>query len=298
VPEPATSGPSPFIQDVGSSPSSNSAANPPLTPEANPTPADGGVSNSTPVPGNSAASLTPANLAKLPDGLKAWYGQPNAQLAGLRRTGTSDIPLTHFSWMTGLLPYLDHGKVYERIDFTKPVTSTGNLIAGTTIIPEFLNPLDPRQRFEGYPLDRFALTHFVGMSGIEDARNVVAARLPRSDPRAGVFGYDEVARPEQITDGQSQTIMIVGAGELSNPWLFGGGATIRGVREPIFDKTSGLATKGLPGGGTIAVMADGSVRRINAKIDPAVFKAMSTIHGNERVDFQDAPATTLDSLDK
>jgi hypothetical protein len=142
-----------------------------------------------------------------------------------------------------------------------------------------------------------ALTHFVGMSGVEDSRNVVAAKLPRSDPRAGVFGYDEVARPAQITDGQSQTIMMTGAGDLSNPWLFGGGGTIRGVREPLFSKTSGLGTKGLNGGGTIVVMADGSVRHVNASVDPQVFKAMSTIHGAESVDLQrNAPTYTLDQL--
>ena len=76
------------------------------------------------------------------------------------------------------------------------------------------------------------------MSGVEDARNVVAAKLPRSDPRAGVFGYDEVARPEQITDGTSQTIMVVGSGALANPWILGGGATIRGAREPLFRQVS------------------------------------------------------------
>ena len=107
-------------------------------------------------------------------------------------------------------------------------------------------------------------------------------------PGAGVFGYDEVARPEQITDGQSQTIMVAGAGALANPWTFGGGATIRGAREPYFDKSSGLGTKGLPGGGSLVVMADGSVRHVTAKVDPKIFRAMCTIHGNDSVDLEAA----------
>jgi hypothetical protein len=135
-----------------------------------------------------------------------------------------------------------------------------------------------------------ALTHFVGMAGVEDARNVVAAKLPRSDSRAGVFGYDEVAKRETITDGTSQTIMIAGAGELANPWVFGGGATIRGAREPLFDKRSGLGTKGVAGGGSVVVMADGSVRHIAADVDPRVFKAMTTIHGAESVDIEQSSA--------
>jgi len=48
------------------------------------------------------------------------------------------------------------------------------------LIPEFLNPLDDQQRWKGYPFDGIALTHFVGISGVEDARNVVAAKLPRT----------------------------------------------------------------------------------------------------------------------
>ncbi|HZN34872.1 MAG TPA: DUF1559 domain-containing protein [Pirellulaceae bacterium] len=247
-------------------------------------------------PSSSASSPPPAAPKKnvtLPEGIATWYEQPSLKLTGIRRVGPASPPSAHFSWMTGLLPFLDHDETFDKLNFSQPLTQQANLQVGATVIPQFLNPLDSRQRWKGYPLDGLALTHFVGMSGVEDARNVVAAKLPRSDPRAGVFGYDEVARAEQITDGQSQTIMVVGGGELANPWLFGGGATIRGAREPLFDKTSGLGTKGLAGGGTLAIMADGSVRQINPQIDPAVFKAMCTIHGSEKVDLEKS-ATPFD----
>jgi hypothetical protein len=171
------------------------------------------------------------------------------------------------------------------------------LEVAATVIPEFQNPLDDRKTWDGHPFDGLALTHFAGMSGVEDARNVCAAKLPRSDPRAGIFGYDEIARPAAITDGASQTIMIVGSGRLASPWLMGGGATIRGAREPLFDPVSGLGTQGLSGGGTLAVMADGSVRQISSSIDPAVFKAMCTIHGQDAVDLQrDAPSFDVKDL--
>ena len=93
--------------------------------------------------------------------------------------------------------------------------------------------------------------------------------------------------------------MMVGAGVLSNPWLFGGGGTIRGAREPLFDKTSGLGTKGLSGGGTIVVMADGSVRHVSGNVDPRVFKAMCTIHGADSVDLdRAAPAFALNNCSR
>jgi hypothetical protein len=222
-----------------------------------------------------------------PDGIRQWHDRPNERLAGIRRMNSTDPPLAHFSWLTGVLPFLGHKTLYDQFDFQKEIQGK-NLQLGGYLVPEFLNPLDNHQRWRGYPFDGIALTHFVGMSGVEDARNVVAAKLPRTDSRAGVFGYDQVARPAEITDGQSQTIMVVGAGALPNPWIFGGGATIRGVREPLFEASSGLGTKGLSGGGSLVVMADGSVRHVSAKVDPRVFKAMCTIRGAESFDLDQA----------
>jgi hypothetical protein len=293
----------------GSSPASSSA---PATgnasaPSSVPAPSQGGGATISEPPGNSPvssaasgvqsrASISPkttdpaeAAVVRLPQGIQDWHNQPNVQLSGLhRRIDPTDAQTERFSWLTALLPFIGQGQVYEQFDFKQPMTKGKNLQLGGVLIPEYINPLDDHQRWKGYPFDNIALTHFVGISGIEDARNVVAAKLPRTDSRAGVFGYDEVARPEQITDGQSQTIMVAGAGALANPWTFGGGATIRGAREPYFDKSSGLGTKGLPGGGSIVVMADGSVRHVTANVDPKIFRAMCTIHGSDSVDLEPA----------
>lgn len=238
-------------------------------------------------------------VAQLPKAVQAWHQQPGAALKGVRRVGATESASGHFSWLTGLLPFLGHNPVYEKLDFYQPASAGANLQVGGIVIPEFLNPLDDRERWKGFPFSGIALTHFAGMSGVEDARNVVAAKLPRSDPRAGVFGYDEVARAAEITDGTSQTVMVVGTGALPNPWLLGGGATIRGAREPLFDKLGGLGTKGIAGGGTVAVMADGSVRQVTGNVDPQVFRAMCTIHGKDAVDVQQATqAFSLESLGK
>jgi hypothetical protein len=233
-----------------------------------------------------AVAVIPA--ARLSHGVQDWYGQAGVKHSGIRRANATDPALAQFSWLTSLLPFLGHQGLYERFDFSKSLTDGKNVQLGGTIVPEFLNPGDDNQRWRGHPLDGSALTHFVGISGVEDARNVVAAKLPRSDPRAGIFGYDEVARPEEITDGTSHTAMVAGAGALPNPWVFGGGATIRGAREPLFEKTSGLGTKGAPGGGTVVMMADGSVRQVSGNIDPRVFKAMCTTHGAESYDLERA----------
>jgi hypothetical protein len=218
-------------------------------------------------------------------------GKPEP-LKGVQISGADKLPMEGYSWMVQLLPHLGHEDLYKKFDFKKPWEEDPNEPLTMEVIPAFLNPSDPREKWEGYPFDKKALTHFVGVSGIEDARNVVAAALPRSDPRAGMFGYDGVAKPAEITDGTSQTIMIIGSGELAAPWAIGGGATIRGAREPYFHEITGFGSKGLSKRGAHAAMADGSVRFISSDIDPQVFKAMCTIHGAESIDLSANPHVT------
>jgi hypothetical protein len=208
-----------------------------------------------------------------------------------RAAGTPGTPKAGFGpqgsgWMVHLLPYLGHEGLYKRFDFTKPLTDAKNAKLTHSVIPEFLNPADSREQWSGAPYDRMGLTHFVGMSGIEEENGAPAATLPRNDPKAGIFGYDGVATPEMITDGQAQTIMMVGSGELASPWAAGGGATIRGARPKSFAPHSGFGSAGGPAAGAFVLFADGSVRFVAADVDENVFKAMSTTHGKETVDLQ------------
>ena len=170
------------------------------------------------------------------------------------------------------------------------------------IIPEFQNPLNNKERWKGYPFRNIALSHFVGMSGVERRRTEVAAKLPRKDPRAGIFGYKEVMRLKDVTDGASNTIAIIGAGELAGPWASGGGATIRGARKPHFGGISGFGTEGNDTEGAVALRADGSSKFISAEIDPKVFEAMCTAHGKESVDlethWEEAPQIAEDKVKK
>jgi hypothetical protein len=227
--------------------------------------------------------LFDGTLSMLAGAVQSWQTAKPDELVGTRRI--TDKPINHgYSWMTELLPYVGQGSLYGKFDFTKSWTDSVNLHLTFAVVPAFLNPSDPRSTWDGYPFQGLGLSHFAGMSGIEDGRNVVAAELPRSDPRAGIFGYDKIAKAADITDGTSQTIMIVGTGEVVAPWVQGGGATIRGARQPYFDKYTGLGSKGLPKAGTYVLFADGSARFISADISPEIFKAMCTMHGAEQID--------------
>ncbi|MCI0362105.1 MAG: DUF1559 domain-containing protein [Planctomycetaceae bacterium] len=285
----ASSSPAPSIKPA--------VATQPSPPAA--TSATGAVATSAASAANSAVARPKASsgrhvLSDLPAGVQAWHEDKRGNLVGIFNLKEDQNPNAQLSWMTALLPHLGYQKHYDSLIRDKPITERANLQVGVVTIPEFLNPIEGKSRWSGYPFDGLALTHFAGMSGVEDARNTCAGQLPRSDPRAGVFGYDAVARPAQITDGTSQTVMIVGSGPLASPWIMGGGSTIRGVREPLFDPISGLGTRGLSSGGTLVVMADGSVRQIPANVDPKVFRAMCTIHGAETVDLGQTPAFNIE----
>lgn len=204
------------------------------------------------------------------------------------------LPLEYgYSWMTGLLPYIGHEYVHDKFDFDKPWIEDDNLRAARAVVPAFLNPADPRSRWSGRPYQFTGLTHFAGMSGIESGRNEVAAQLPRSDARAGIFGYDSIAKPADITDGTANTIALIGTGNIAGPWVAAGGSTIRGARKPYFSESTGFGSIGLPRPGTYVLMADGSARIITADIDPEVFASMCTIHGAEKIDMSKVSAFTV-----
>ncbi len=228
--------------------------------------------------------IVTGTLPAIVGSLEFWRNDQQANIRGVRKLPNLPI-IAGYSWMTELLPFINQQDVYLGFDFDQDWMSNAenHRLAGT-VIPEFLNPAAENAKWQGYPFSGMGLTHFVGMSGVEDGPNVVAAALDRSDPRAGIFGYDSIAKPDQITDGASQTIMLIGAGKLAGPWVQGGGATIRGAREPYFDELSGFGSAGLAQRGAYVLFADGSSRMISADIDPALFRAMCTIHGSEEVD--------------
>jgi hypothetical protein len=245
------------------------------------------ISDALPASGVSAVSdgLLDGTLMTLAAGLAQWQSARPDTLKGVRRIGELRLALG-YSWMTELLPFIGQDELYLQFDLTKSWSAPGNHPLTMTVVPAFLNPADPRVTWNGYPdyLNGMGLTHFVGMSGVEEGRNDVAAELPRSDPHAGIFGYDEMARMGDVTDGTGQTIMVIGSGAVTAPWVQAGGATIRGARAPYFHKFSGFGSQGLASAGAFVLFADGSAKSISATIDPEVFKALCTMHGAEQVD--------------
>ncbi|HVA49707.1 MAG TPA: DUF1559 domain-containing protein [Pirellulales bacterium] len=232
-----------------------------------------------------SGAMASGDLSALSAAANQWRLQ-GGKLAGVKRFQEKSV-VAGYSWMIDLLPYLGHSDLYNRFDFNKGWHEEANIELTCQVIPAFIDPSNPNRNMQiigAKDVIGPAFTHYVGMAGVEDSRNRVAASLPRSDPRAGIFGYDQIARPEEITDGAGNTLMLVNAGKIVGPWASGGGATVRGARAPYFDPITGFGPAGDPGGGAVVALADGSVRRISKDIDPAVFRALCTIHGGETVD--------------
>jgi hypothetical protein len=201
---------------------------------------------------------------------------------GARKRDEDDSVDGEFSWLVEILPFLGHQNIYDKFELDERWSKRANVEQAVQIIPAFQNPLDDRRRWDGYPYQGMGLTHFAGVSGVERRRLDVAANFPRSHQDAGIFGYDEIMRPNQITDGHSHTIAIIGSGELAGPWILAGGATVRGARQPnYFDEVTGFGSRGMKSKGAAAMTADGAAHFISADVDPSVFEALCTAHGAE-----------------
>lgn len=205
-----------------------------------------------------------------------------------KRGGRPWPPDERVSWMAELLPLMgdEYANVYSKINRQRSWKDKENYLASQTLIPAFLDVNSPlNSRYIDYPgvSWKVAATHFVGIAGV----GLDAAEYDPKDPdqakKMGVFGYDRITKIADILDGVSNTILMIQVPPSNkSPWLAGGGSTVRGVPETksaqpfIFTQPDGKK-------GTLAIMADGSVRFIAETISDDVFKGLCTIKGGEKV---------------
>jgi hypothetical protein len=213
------------------------------------------------------------------------------------------------SWVVELLPYLQDGDPGS-VDKDASWNEGKNRRAGSRLVPQLLNlkaaHAPPYVQVPGQETSQpYGATHFVGMAGVGFDAAEYRADDPATAKKRGIFGYDRVTRKEDIKDGLDKTILLIQArGDHKSPWLAGGGATVRGVSKkddalaPFvciqYPGKPGLKTKYDGEWGTLAVMADGKVRFIPAKMDPNVFRALCTINGGEKVEKLDDIAPVVE----
>ncbi len=196
--------------------------------------------------------------------------------------GTVDAPDLkpdkRLSWMASILPFIEQVETSNMLDKKKAWDDAANQAARQRQIEPFLNPS------VGQPTDPVGngLSHYAGMAGVgEDAPT-----LPKTDKRAGIFGYDRKVSVRDIRDGTSNTIAVVNVDQRLGPWAAGGSPTIRALtKEPYIHGPDGIGGKH-PGGANV-LMADGSVRFISQNVDPTIMRALVTMNGGEVINNAD-----------
>ena len=123
---------------------------------------DDGSDATTPVSTDGTANTSSqlASVSTLAKVAPNWAFAANAKRAGTRKAGDGELVILHYSWMVELLPELGHQKVYDRFNFEKSWTEPENQVVCHELIPQFLNPLDSRERLEDPRFPAFAVTHF------------------------------------------------------------------------------------------------------------------------------------------
>lgn len=208
------------------------------------------------------------------------------------RRGRPHPPDDCVSWMVELLPFLDMGELRKQVQTDKSWRDPENALEGVVLVPALIDPTSPGltwwAQVPSVPRRMFGTTQFVGVAGV----GLDAAEYDFSDAavasKLGVFGYERETETSRIKDGAANTIALLQVPPLfKRPWLAGGGATVQGVPDkesikPFVCVEYDMGGKRVPG--TMAIMADGSVRFIPATISDEAFKGLCTIAGGEKVD--------------
>ncbi len=184
-------------------------------------------------------------------------------------------PETRLSWIATTLPYLGHRDWHSQLEFGYDWNSPRNRMITRRPLEEAINPaLGPAETEAGFPV-----THYVGVAGVGEG----AGKLPADDPRAGVFGFGRSTGLDDIPDGASNTLAILGVSKRLGAWGSGGDPTVRALTRPPYVNGPDGFGSGQPDG-MLAGMVDGSVRFISKDVDPRVLELMATARGGEAFD--------------
>jgi prepilin-type N-terminal cleavage/methylation domain-containing protein/prepilin-type processing-associated H-X9-DG protein len=205
-----------------------------------------------------------------------------------------------WGFAAALLPQLEQSAAVSAIDFTRPDCCQEILRLQAAGLPDptsqpfdvLLCPSDPmagRAHVSGintYPCGRLYPGNYLGVSGDDSSFCAVATQAD------GILYSVSGTRIADVMDGTSSTLMV---GERDIPadqmygWVICGGADCEQYLSTQFaiKRSFAFGFGSWHDGGAHFVLADGSVRLINAQIALATYRALGTRAGGEVV--SDAP---------
>lgn len=196
--------------------------------------------------------------------------------AGTRPVDDAKLkPDQRSSWLLSILPYEEQAALYNQLADNKGEWDAEAYREKVSVrISSYQNPSIPVG-----PEVAFGPTHYVGVAGLTEK-----GPTSKADDHeiAGIFAYERETKIHQITDGMSNTAMVVEVNKEIGPWAQGGRSTIRPfVKKPYFKGPDGIGGP-LPKVNGV-LMGDGSVRMVSDDIDASVVEAIATMSGGEVV---------------
>ena len=212
-----------------------------------------------------------------------------------------------WGWNAMLLPYIDQGPLYTKINFDLGINDV-NQTSGITdvILPTTRCPSDPAGNTfeleqEGSPgtvLAKLAIANYIGVFGSDELDSCETVPAGSACKSTGLFYQNSSTRFRDITDGLSQTLVV---GERKTDASQGWHSTWVGAvpeGEETFARVLG-ATDHVPNdpaahfddfgshhvGGAQFLFGDGRVRFISENIDHGVYQSLSSIRGGEITSF-------------
>ena len=126
-------------------------------------------------------------------------------------------------WTVWILPYMEQNNVYNAYNFNLAWSDTGNANTITTIIPNYICPSVPgynNATVRGIPDNRGPLDYIVWF-GI-DSNNTYVNPMPLADQTGqGAMGRSINRRLTDITDGTSNTLLVLEDAGRNNVWING-----------------------------------------------------------------------------
>jgi prepilin-type processing-associated H-X9-DG protein len=162
------------------------------------------------------------------------------------------------SWRVELLPYLERGDIYNAYDRSQAWDSEAN------------------RRFVSQRPDVYGCPSTAAGGAGSQNTSYVVVQGPET-----VFDADKPCKIASITDGTSNTILVVEAPHANIPWTE--------PRDLNFDELSMVLNGGANSphsdhpGGLQVLLADGSVRFLSKSIAPEQLRALLTKAGNETI---------------
>jgi prepilin-type N-terminal cleavage/methylation domain-containing protein/prepilin-type processing-associated H-X9-DG protein len=201
----------------------------------------------------------------------------------------------NLSWSSAILPFLGEQPLFDSINSKVAYTNALNLVAGQTVLPEFLCPTSHHDSLYRQSPDLpasatpYARSDYGGMDGERGLRSAFGT----NSPERGVMILASNISLKEITDGTSQTIQIAEAPEgQSSIWL-----SVKNLYDqsaPINTLASyapqyifydyGQEINSYHTGGAYALMVDGSVHFLSETMDNYPLSALCSRAGNEVID--------------